>query len=92
MTEQQRAKFAEFTEAESKAVERILDRFEAHGYYERLHWRMNLAAAHYICPLDLEALAEADSFTIAHDLGGIERHLDKQTGSLGFFHPRTAKQ
>jgi hypothetical protein len=57
----------------------------------RLHWRMNLLATHHTCPLDFLALAEADDLTFRHDLAGIERHLDKETGRLrDFFLPRTA--
>ena len=43
------------------------------------------------CPLRLERLLEADDFNFAHDIHGINRHLDHDTGELtGFFLPRAA--
>jgi hypothetical protein len=45
-------------------------------------------------PLNLERLLNADSFNFVHDVVGINRHLDRDTGKLtGFFLPRSsAKQ
>lgn len=45
--------------------------------------QMNLAATH--CngnPLRLDDLLQADDFNLAHDVFGIERHLDRTTGKL----------
>lgn len=40
-------------------------------------------------PLRLEDMLAADDFNFAHDVFGIERHLDRDTGELtGFFSPR----
>lgn len=40
-------------------------------------------------PLRLEALRDADDFNFTHDVLGIRRHLDRNTGKLGdFFSPR----
>lgn len=44
------------------------------------------------CPLDLKGLLEADSFDFGHDVFGIRRSLDRQTGKLmDYFDPRYAK-
>jgi hypothetical protein len=44
------------------------------------------------CNLDLEKLLAFDAFNFAHDVGGIYRHIDRQTGLLGdCFLPRCAK-
>jgi hypothetical protein len=41
------------------------------------------------CPLDLKKLFQADAFDFLHDVVGINRSLDRDTGKLtGFFLPR----
>jgi hypothetical protein len=43
------------------------------------------------CPLKLKELLIADLIDFAHDVGGIRRHIDRNTGLLGdFFLPRYA--
>jgi hypothetical protein len=56
----------------------------------RLSTEMDLVATHANgCPLDLEALHEADDFNLMHDIYGIARHIDRSTGKLeNFFLPR----
>lgn len=51
---------------------------------------MDLIACHKNgCPLKLEALASADDFNLAHDVFGINRHLDRHSGKLtDCFSPR----
>lgn len=53
---------------------------------------MDLEACH--CngmPLDLDKLASADDFNFAHDVFGIARHIDRETGKIGdCFVPRCA--
>lgn len=53
---------------------------------------MDITAAHANgCPLRLDALREADLVNLAHDIGGIRRHLNRLTGELeGCFVPRYA--
>ena len=34
-------------------------------------------------PLDLDGLLNADDFNFAHDVFGIRRHIDRETGTLG---------
>jgi hypothetical protein len=44
---------------------------------------MDLTACHANgCPLDLELLAAADDTNLLHDVGGINRHMDRETGRL----------
>lgn len=55
-----------------------------------LDYEMDIAAVHSnYQKLDLQRLLDADDFNFAHDVFGIERHLDRGTGALGdFFVPR----
>jgi hypothetical protein len=55
---------------------------------------MDVTACHANgCPLRLEALRDADDFNFAHDILGIRRHLDRDTGKLGdMFRPRFARK
>ena len=55
-------------------------------------WMMDITAAHANgCPLRLSDLLVADDFNFAHDVFGIRRHLDRNTGTLGgHFVPRFA--
>lgn len=52
--------------------------------------QMDLSAAHANGnPLRLDELLEADDFNLLHDVLGIRRHLDRETGKLtGCFSPR----
>ena len=45
------------------------------------------------CPLELQALLEAETFDFVHDVFGIRRHINRNTGHLenGFL-PRCAKR
>lgn len=44
-------------------------------------------------PLRLEALRDADAFNFAHDILGIRRHLNRETGALeNGFTPRFARR
>jgi len=56
--------------------------------------QMDLEACHtHGCPLDLERLHNADQVNLMHDIAGISRHLDRDTGQLGGnFLPRFARQ
>ena len=60
---------------------------------DRMSLRMDITAAHANgCALDLRKLLEASDFTFAHDVFGIEDHLDRSTGELlDFFTPRCAR-
>ncbi|WP_186057561.1 hypothetical protein [Burkholderia gladioli] len=53
---------------------------------------MDLTACHANgCPMDWQSLNAADDFTLAHDIGGIQRHINRRTGKLEHcFLPRCA--
>lgn len=45
--------------------------------------QMDLLATHANgCPMDFVRLSEADDFNLMHDVGGINRHLNRETGEL----------
>lgn len=76
---------------------KIAERFErlvpAHARQKRLDLLMDLEACHCNgAPLDLVALHEAASDgDLVHDVAGISRHIDRDTGKLGgCFLPRYA--
>lgn len=60
--------------------------------FTRMDLHMDIEATHCNgCPLKLQELLEADDFNFGHDLGGIRRHLNRETGQLrDFFLPRFA--
>ena len=50
---------------------------------------MDLSACHVTNPLRLADLHAADNFNLLHDVGGIDRHLNRETGEIeGHFSPR----
>lgn len=53
---------------------------------------MDVTATHANgCLLDLQKLLDADDFNFSHDVAGIYRHLDRETGALTWcFLPRCA--
>lgn len=54
---------------------------------------MDLMACNMTCPLDFEALLNANRFDFVHDLQGINKHLCHDTGKLkDHFIPRFAKR
>lgn len=85
--------FARFTPDELDHVARIVRRWQdlflrPPAAYE-IH--MDLAAVHAHTPLDLPGLAEASPLDFSHDLSGIVRHLNRETGELeDSFLPRFA--
>jgi hypothetical protein len=58
----------------------------------RMNLLMDLNACHSNgCPLRLADLLSADDFNFTHDVGGISRGINRDTGKLeGFFVPRFA--
>jgi hypothetical protein len=60
---------------------------------ETMDFMMDITAVHANgCPLRLQALKDADDGNFAHDVMGIYRYLDRDTGKLtGEFLPRYAK-
>lgn len=83
---------------EEDYIERIAIRagelYRSHGQrVQKLNVRMALIHCHAVTPLRLADLLAADDGNFAHDVSGIMRHLDRDTGKLGeCFVPRYAVQ
>lgn len=78
----------------SKITQRAMTLAKKHGVqYEWLTGDMDLCACH--CngnPLDLQRLLDADDSNFAHDVFGIRRHINRDTGELeNCFVPRFSK-
>ena len=58
--------------------------------FDRMSCRMDICATHANGnPLRLQDLLDADDFNFAHDVFGIEHHIDRETGKMErFFSPR----
>ncbi len=65
-----------------------------HDKFTKLDLNMDITAVH--CngnPLRLEALRDADDFNFTHDILGIRRHLNRDTGKLeNHFRPRFSER
>lgn len=87
------------SKADYKQIAALADRAvklaEKHGvdYIDYSTAQMDLLACH--CngmPLDLDKLASADDFNFAHDVFGIARHINRETGKIErFFVPRCSR-
>lgn len=87
----------------SRNIEQIgaaCDRYEAmpgsKRGYQRINLMMDLSAADGVngnAQLDWERLLAADDFNFMHDIAGISRHMDRDTGKIGgLFSPRFTKK
>ena len=79
---------------DAKLIGRIVKRASKLKGIELDTLAMDLTATHANgCPLKLAELLNADQFNFAHDVCGIIRHMNRNTGQLeGFFVPRFAAQ
>lgn len=76
-------------------VKRAVPLYEGYGIKTTaLDVRMDIIATHANgCPLALDKLLAANDFNFLHDIVGIYRHLDRNTGKLeNFFSPRFSKR
>jgi hypothetical protein len=82
------------TQEEFATVCRIVNRCRAMGqeFGSAMDMQMDLLATHANgCPMDFKRLEQADDFNLLHDISGIYRHLNRETGQLeNFFRPRFA--
>lgn len=87
------------TKADAILIAQIADRAAkisaANGWgqkYGALTAAMDITICHSNgCPLDLKGLLAANHFDFAHDMLGINRHMDRHTGKLtDCFSPRFA--
>ena len=80
---------------EFETIVKICERAEAMDISagERFTLIMDLENAHKDVGLNLTGLLEADDLNFAHDIIGIQNHMNRRTGKLeDFFVPRYAKQ
>lgn len=82
---------------EADTIDRIVSRAERLGLLRdepgaHMTLGMDITATHANgCPLDLAGLLDAEDFDFAHDVAGIQRHIDRRTGALlDCFLPRYA--
>lgn len=75
-----------------KIVTRAIGLYGPEVTLDRLSTEMDLSATHANgCPLNFDRLLAFDDFSFMHDITGIYRHLDRETGKLvDFFRPRCA--
>ena len=90
------ANFSNNSEQAAKAAERYEGLRIGHQRgYERINLVMDLTAADGVNgnrPLDWAKLLAFDDFNFLHDIGGISRHMNRETGRLeGFFVPRCSR-
>ncbi|MEQ9132678.1 MAG: hypothetical protein RJQ08_08555 [Salinisphaeraceae bacterium] len=83
--------FAKLDEPDFVACLQIVGRAKSMGLLVddvcALH--MDLTALHHHTPLDFQKLANASDFCFVHDIGGIQAHMDRETGQLlNHFLPR----
>lgn len=82
------------TKEEFKLIQKIVDRAEKLLPIDRTSTMMDLEACH--CngnPLDFKLLLGFPDFDFAHDICGIARHMDRETGQLkDCFSPRCTKR
>ena len=87
------------TKEEFKTIQAIADRASAMALqykrfeYPRMDAEMDITATHANgCKLRLNELLAADPFDFAHDVFGIRRHLNRETGKLdNCFVPRYSR-
>lgn len=83
----------ELVEQIAERAERMGAKYRPAGERRKLvDYQMDITATHANgCPLRLRDLLDADDFNFAHDVFGIERHLNRETGALeNCFLPRYA--
>lgn len=83
------------TPDERATMLKCVERAEASAYWNqpRLTTMMDLTAAHNDTPLNFEALLGFAEYDFWHDMAGISRHINHDTGKLEqFFSPRCAQR
>ncbi len=82
--------------ADRDLIFKVADRAAALGLDrdDRFAFVMDLTAANANgCPMDFPALLAADDFNFIHDIAGIARHINRDTGKLmDCFCPRFARR
>ena len=81
---------------ETTLIHKIAKRYAElikHTEVDLVEVSMDITATHLNgCPLDLDKLNNFDDFNLAHDVGGMIRHINRITGKLqNCFDPRCSK-
>jgi hypothetical protein len=79
---------------EARTISKITNRaLKMFPHLDAMTFNMDLTACHANgCPLDLEKLLNAPDADFGHDVLGIARHIDRETGVLGdCFLPRCTR-
>lgn len=90
-------RFKKLSAIEKTLVRAIVDRademYRENGPpRDKIQIEMDVHCVHTRVGLRLEELLRADDFNFSHDIGGIERHLNRETGELeDHFLPRFAQ-
>lgn len=86
------------SDADAELINKIASRVRKNAivknkmYPEKVTLLMDLTAVHVTTPLRLKDMLEGSEFDLIHDIGGIYRNLDRETGKLmNCFLPRFAK-
>lgn len=89
--------FATFTSEEMNLAMQIAKRAVSEVFnpadikHDVMDVTMDLEATSATCPLDLQKLADFDAGNFGHDIAGIYRHLNRETGEMmNCFVPRCA--
>jgi len=84
---------SKLTREEYQTIDKMVDRLESIiGSVDRMAVSMDIDACNMTVPLDLKKLEAFDDLNFTHDIDGIQRHLDRETGELeNCFLPRCAK-
>jgi hypothetical protein len=71
-------------------IEKVMERANPK---DRLSFEMDIDAAHSNgTPLDFDKLLAFDDFNFWHDINGIQRHINRETGKIeNCFSPRCSK-
>lgn len=75
----------------NQIANRAIKDYAKHGVQlDKMTVTMDITACHLNgCPLDLKRLLSFDDFNFAHDISGISRHINRETGKIeNFFLPR----
>lgn len=93
----------DITDTDRAMVAQIADRAATAGlirgpvapdhWYDRETMEMDLTAANANGnPMDFQALLDAEGLTFTHDIAGIAKHMDRETGKMPCFRPRTSRE
>ena len=73
----------------SKRVKKFTKKLFPKEKFDEQGCMMDISAVHLKTPLDLDKLLNFEAFDLFHDISGINKHLNRETGKLkNCFSPR----